>query len=143
VYCLVLGWKNHRDTPKGLRRWAKQPQPGSPTTRLDTTNSPNASPRSVSSKPAASPCATPVAEHRPAAAAPTPPQRHGPYYQWTAKVEGKTVTRRLSQTEADLYQEWIDNDRQLRALITQMRQIAAKATALIPKMPHPNDEPEV
>jgi len=72
-----------------------------------------------------------------------PPQRHGPYYQWTAKVEGKTVTRRLSQTEADLYQEWIDNDRQLRALITQMRQIAAKATALIPKKPHPNDEPEV
>lgn len=59
-----------------------------------------------------------------------PPQPHGPYYQWSAKVNGKTVTRRLNQTEAELYQEWIDNDRQLRAVITEMRQIAAKATAL-------------
>ena len=25
-----------------------------------------------------------------------PPQLHGPYWQWTAKVNGKTVTRRLS-----------------------------------------------
>ena len=46
---------------------------------------------------------------------------HGPYWQWTAKIDGKTVTRRLSQTEAELYQEWIANDRQLRALIDQMR----------------------
>jgi len=43
---------------------------------------------------------------------------------------GKTITRRLSETEAELYQEWIDNDRQLRRLIQQMRQIAAKATEL-------------
>jgi Family of unknown function (DUF6788) len=59
-----------------------------------------------------------------------PPQPHGPYYQWTAKVNGKTVTRRLSATEAELYEEWIANDRQLRDLIQQMRQIAAKATEL-------------
>jgi hypothetical protein len=59
-----------------------------------------------------------------------PPQPHGPYYQWTAKVNGKTVTRRLNETEAVLYQEWIDNDRQLRRLIGQMRQIASKATEL-------------
>lgn len=62
-----------------------------------------------------------------------PPQPHGPYYQWTAKVNGKTVTRRLTQDEARLYQEWIANDRQLRALITKMRQVAAKATDLIVK----------
>ncbi len=60
-----------------------------------------------------------------------PPQPHGPYYQWTAKVNGKTVTRRLSQNEARLYQEWIANDRQLRAVITEMRQVAANATDLI------------
>ncbi len=59
-----------------------------------------------------------------------PPQPHGPYYQWTAKINGKTVTRRLSESEAQLYQEWIANDRQLRRLIQQMRQIAAKAAEL-------------
>jgi alkanesulfonate monooxygenase SsuD/methylene tetrahydromethanopterin reductase-like flavin-dependent oxidoreductase (luciferase family) len=59
-----------------------------------------------------------------------PPQRHGPYYQWTAKVAGKTVTRRLNAQEALLYQEWIGNDRQMRRLIAQMRQVAAKAGEL-------------
>jgi len=62
-----------------------------------------------------------------------PPQMHGPYWQWTAKIDGKTVTRRLSQSEAELYQEWIANDRQLRAIITSMRQVAAKATELTMK----------
>ena len=62
-----------------------------------------------------------------------PPQPHGPYWQWTTKIDGKTVTRRLSQTEADLYQQWINNDRELRALIDQMRRVAAKATELIMK----------
>jgi hypothetical protein len=60
-----------------------------------------------------------------------PPQPHGPYWQWTAKVDGKTVTRRLNEPEARLYQRWIDNDRQLRSLIDRMRQVAVKATELI------------
>ena len=60
-----------------------------------------------------------------------PPQLHGPYFQWTAKVNGKTVTRRLSEAEARIYEEWIANDRQLRAVITEMREIAAKAEAII------------
>ncbi|MDQ3770369.1 MAG: hypothetical protein M3370_12965 [Actinomycetota bacterium] len=59
-----------------------------------------------------------------------PPQPHGPYYQWTTKVNGKTVTRRLSPAEAELYQEWIANDRRMRHLIQQMRQVAAKAAQL-------------
>jgi hypothetical protein len=71
-----------------------------------------------------------------------PPQLHGPYWQWTAKVDGKTVTKRLSETEAMLYQEWIANDRQLRDLITRMRDIAAKATELI-KNQAARDQPKV
>lgn len=60
-----------------------------------------------------------------------PPQMHGPYYQWTAKVDGKTVTKRLSEAEAALYEEWIGNDRRMRALVTEMRQIAAKAGEIL------------
>jgi hypothetical protein len=59
-----------------------------------------------------------------------PPQLHGPYWQWTAKVRGKTVNRRLTPEQATLYQEWIDNDRHLHALIEEMRHIAAKAAEL-------------
>jgi hypothetical protein len=62
-----------------------------------------------------------------------PPQPHGPYWQWTAKVGGKTVTRRLSESEASLYQDWIRNDRELRALIAEMRKVSAEATELITK----------
>jgi len=60
-----------------------------------------------------------------------PPKLHGPYWHWTAKVDGKTVNRRLSDHEAELYTEWITNDRRTRALLTEMRALAAKATALI------------
>jgi Family of unknown function (DUF6788) len=60
-----------------------------------------------------------------------PPQPHGPYFQWTAKVDGKTVNRRLNARQAELYREWIANDRRLHAIINQMREVAAKATDLI------------
>ncbi|MGH9065192.1 MAG: DUF6788 family protein [Acidimicrobiales bacterium] len=60
-----------------------------------------------------------------------PPRLHGPYWQWTTKVAGKTVTRRLTEREASLYQEWIANDRRLRRIIAQMRQLAGEATELI------------
>lgn len=72
-----------------------------------------------------------------------PPQPHGPYWQWSAKVNGKTITRRLSPAEADLYQQWIDNDRELRSLIDQMRDIAAKATGLILQESKTQHRPEV
>jgi hypothetical protein len=35
-----------------------------------------------------------------------------------------------ARPKPSLYQGWIANDRQLRAIITQMRQVAAKATEL-------------
>lgn len=60
-----------------------------------------------------------------------PPQPHGPYFQWTAKVDGKTVNRRLSARQAELYREWIANDRRLGAVVEQMRTVAAKATEII------------
>lgn len=62
-----------------------------------------------------------------------PSRLHGPYWHWTAKVHGKTVNRRLGEQEARLYLEWIANDRQARALLTQMREVAAKAAPLLVK----------
>lgn len=38
-----------------------------------------------------------------------PPARHGPYYQHTRKIAGKTVTRRLTAEQADRYREQISN----------------------------------
>jgi hypothetical protein len=43
------------------------------------------------------------------------------------RVLGKTVNRRLTPSEAALYNGWIGNDRQVRALIAEMREVAATA----------------
>ena len=91
---------------------------------------PNASPISASSLPAPSPIVTNRCGKAGCRCHATPPQLHGHYYQWTAKVDGQDLTRRLSENQATLYQEWISNDRQLRA---QMRGVSAKATELIMK----------
>jgi hypothetical protein len=62
-----------------------------------------------------------------------PPKLHGPYWHWTAKVDGKTVNRRLDDREAELYLEWILNDRRARKLLNEMRDVAAKAGELLLK----------
>ncbi len=61
----------------------------------------------------------------------SPPRLHGPYWHWTAKVDGKTVNKRLNEREARLYLEWIANDRKARSLLAQMRAVAAEAAAVI------------
>jgi len=60
-----------------------------------------------------------------------PPQPHGPYHQWTHKVAGKTVTKRLTAAQATRYAEWIDNKRKLRRLLAEMEDLSRQATELI------------
>jgi hypothetical protein len=60
-----------------------------------------------------------------------PDHRHGPYWQWTRKVDGKTVTRRLSPAEATLYEEWITNGRRLEELIREMRNLSREAGEIL------------
>jgi hypothetical protein len=55
-----------------------------------------------------------------------PPELHGPYIQWTRRVEGKTVTRLLSQDQLDRYQPWFDNARRLRQLTTELEALSAR-----------------
>lgn len=49
---------------------------------------------------------------------------YGPYYQWTWKHRGKTVTVNLSASQAKAYQRAIDNHRKLQHLLQEMRQLA-------------------
>ena len=57
-----------------------------------------------------------------------PPQLHGPYYQWTYKVKGKTRTVRLNENQVRLCQAWIRNHRHLRRLVRKMEQHSLKQT---------------
>lgn len=57
-----------------------------------------------------------------------PPQPHGPYWQWTRKLQGKTVTTRLSHEQAALLRVWLDNARHLDELIAQLDQLSTQLT---------------
>lgn len=58
--------------------------------------------------------------------APGREKRYGPYYQWTWKRSGKTVTVNLTASQAKLYHRAIDNQRQLETIAKQMRELSLK-----------------
>jgi hypothetical protein len=54
----------------------------------------------------------------------TPPELHGPYYQWSAKVNGITKTVRLKSSEVDAYKGWVKEGKHLDELIAQWKKIS-------------------
>ncbi len=55
-----------------------------------------------------------------------PPVLHGPYAEWTRKIGGKTVTRRLTPEQLDAWQPLFDNARNLRALLTELQELTVQ-----------------
>lgn len=53
-----------------------------------------------------------------------PPQLHGPYHQWTRKVDGKTVTVNLTDDQLTRYGSWFANAQILRALLTELEELS-------------------
>lgn len=56
-----------------------------------------------------------------------PPRLHGPYITWTRKIAGKTQTRRLTPEQADRYRPWLQNNRLLRELLSELEALSLKA----------------
>src|ERR1700678_4576717 len=52
-----------------------------------------------------------------------PPRLHGPYAEWTRKISGKTVTRRLTPAELAEYQPLLDNAKRLRILLAELQDL--------------------
>jgi len=53
-----------------------------------------------------------------------PPQLHGPYYQWTRKVNGKTFTRLLTKEQKERYDTWFDNAKRIRSLLAELEALS-------------------
>jgi len=68
-----------------------------------------------------------------------PPKLHGPYVTWTRKVEGKTVTRRLSAEQLERYRPWFENRKRVRELVSELEalslEIAEQAEGWAPAEP--------
>jgi hypothetical protein len=55
-----------------------------------------------------------------------PPRLHGPYHQWTRKVDGKTLTRNLTDDQLARYRPWFDNAQRLRELIAELEDLTLR-----------------
>lgn len=51
-------------------------------------------------------------------------KKYGPYYQWTRKVNGKTITVNLSEDQVYLFQKAVDNNRKFEQILREMKQIS-------------------
>ena len=70
---------------------------------------------------------------------------YGPYYQWTFKRDGKTVTVNLTAKQAQTFQKAIDNNRRLETTIKKMRELSseiceAKTEGVKKRKPRVNSE---
>ncbi len=60
-----------------------------------------------------------------------PPMLHGPYYIWTRKVAGKTVTAQLKPEYAARCLDWNRNMRKLDRTVRQLQALGLRAAALL------------
>lgn len=60
-----------------------------------------------------------------------PPQLHGPYWQWSTRVQGKTVSRMLSEDQARRYREWIENWKRFEKILATMHDLSSQADAIL------------
>lgn len=63
-------------------------------------------------------------------------KRHGPYYEWTRKLAGKTVSVRLTAEQAQLYKGWIVNRRRLKKILTRMQAVSIRIAEAQMAVPH-------
>ena len=68
-----------------------------------------------------------------------PSRRHGPYFEWTYKVKGKTVNVKLSPQAAPLYQAATKQHRKLKAVLAKMERLSRTALAHLAKQTERNE----
>jgi hypothetical protein len=61
----------------------------------------------------------------------SPWHTHDSYFQYSRKLDGKTLTRRLTAEQAERYREWITNRRALDRVIDQMDQLSRQFADLL------------
>lgn len=71
-----------------------------------------------------------------------PPKLHGPYWQWTTKVKGKTVTRNLNDDQKRRYEQWMDNAKRVDQIVIELYEISSQASAILTDMERQERTPE-
>ncbi len=61
---------------------------------------------------------------------------HGPYYQWTRKISGKTVNINLEKEVAMTVKKWIQHNRRLRKLCSRLEKNSLATLRVIADLEH-------
>ena len=64
-----------------------------------------------------------------------PSKRHGPYYEWTYKARGKTVTVRLAPEAAPFFRAAARQYRKLKTILNRMETLSRQALGSSPRTP--------
>ena len=62
-----------------------------------------------------------------------PAKRHGPYWEWTYKVQNKTVNVRLTPASGPIYKTASQQHRKLKSLMGQLEKLSRTALAALAK----------
>ena len=62
-----------------------------------------------------------------------PSKRHGPYWEWTYKAQGKTINVRLSATAGPIYKAASRQYRQWKLLLSRLERLSRTALASLAK----------
>lgn len=55
-----------------------------------------------------------------------PPRLHGPYHQWTRKINGKTITINLTDEQLARYGPWFTNAQTLRSTFNELEELSLR-----------------
>jgi hypothetical protein len=61
--------------------------------------------------------------------------RHGPYYLWYRRIDGKTTTQSIAEEDVNLFRSWIDNRCKLEALVQKIVSLGADYAAVFKTTP--------
>jgi len=70
-----------------------------------------------------------------------PAKRHGPYWEWTYKVQAKTVNVRLSPATGPLYQAATQQHRKLKTLLHRLETLSRTALAASARKAQSDSQP--
>jgi hypothetical protein len=60
-----------------------------------------------------------------------PDKLHGPYWQWTGKVDGKMTTRALSEEQVSRYREWMENSKRFEEIVDELYVFSVEANEIL------------
>jgi len=58
-----------------------------------------------------------------------PPRLHGPYHQWTRKIDGKTATINLTDEQLGRYGPWFAEAQRMRKLLNELEDLSLRVAS--------------